>query len=184
MKVTATFVLLLLACAAHAGEKCNAPPFGDTKANYATFAKRFDNTPMGTPKGLLSDICSMKFGDYDRTSLYEIGLGDGDIEANSTTTLANMKIAVVVAQGRQPATPTMNVYALFLCAQESCYLQSVPRNTPAGIVNTFGSLSECRDSAYQFSHHPSMRDGRFPLANNTSMWYECRGKHVETWERP
>jgi len=79
-----------------------------------------------------------------------------------------------------------NIYALFLCFQatSTCQLQGAPRVTFAGVTQamTFGSLTECQGYAKRVSGlitPPS--EGRFMLPNG--MWYECRRKTVDTWER-
>ena len=78
------------------------------------------------------------------------------------------------------------IYALFLCFQATgtCQFQGAPRVTFAGVTQamTFGSLADCQGYAKRVSGlitPPS--EGRLPLPNG--MWYECRGKTVDTWER-
>ncbi len=63
------------------------------------------------------------------------------------------------------------IFAAFLCIQPvgTCELQ-------AGAV--FKSAAQCEQN-FQYKGL-TQRGGRF-YVNNT-MWYECRSKHVETWQ--
>ncbi len=93
---------------------------------------------------------------------------------------------VAEARRQQQAGPGRStIYALFLCFQATgtCQMQGAPRVTIAGVTQaiTFASLAECQEYAKRESGlvtPPS--EGRFPLPNG--MWYECRGKTVDTWE--
>ena len=79
----------------------------------------------------------------------------------------------------------MTIYALFLCFQAAgqCHMQGASRSTFAGVTPdmTFRSLAECQQYAKRVSGLITPpTEGRFPLPGG--MWYECRGKHVDTWE--
>lgn len=79
----------------------------------------------------------------------------------------------------------MTIFALFLCFQAAgiCQMQGASRVTFAGVMPdmTFNSLADCQDYARRVSGLITRRpDGRFPIPNG--MWYECRSKHVDTWE--
>lgn len=80
------------------------------------------------------------------------------------------------AKRQQQAGPGRSIiYALFLCFQATGTCQFTQ-------AMTFGSLAECQGYAKRVSGlitPPS--EGRFLLPNG--MWYECRGKSVDTWER-
>lgn len=78
----------------------------------------------------------------------------------------------------------MTIFALFLCAQMSgqCQMMGTP----------FETLAKCQDYASQAPHPwgavivphiPIPKDGRIPFAGRKDMWYECRHRHIETWER-
>lgn len=94
---------------------------------------------------------------------------------------------VADAKRQQQAGPGRSIiYGLFLCFRTTgtCQMQGTPRVTFAGVTPavTFGNLSECQQYAKRVSGlvtPPS--EGRFLLPND--MWYECRGKNVDTWER-
>lgn len=79
----------------------------------------------------------------------------------------------------------MTIYALFLCFQAlgTCQMQGASRVTFSGVTPdmTFSSLAECRQYAVRVSGIITPQTGsRINLPNG--MWYECRSKHVETWE--
>jgi hypothetical protein len=78
------------------------------------------------------------------------------------------------------------IYAMFLCfrATGTCQLQGAPRMTAGGVMPgvIFASLADCQEHAKRASGSvtpPS--EGRFFAPNG--MWYECRGRSVDTWER-
>lgn len=93
---------------------------------------------------------------------------------------------VAEARRQQQAGPGRSIiYALFLCfrATGRCQMQGASRVTFAGVTQgmTFASLPACQEYAKRVSGlvtPPS--EGRFMLPNG--MWYECRGKSVDTWE--
>jgi hypothetical protein len=85
----------------------------------------------------------------------------------------------------------MNIFALFLCIQATgtCQMQGAPRMTFAGMTPaiTFNSLADCEKYSTRVGGHPGMLDkGRIAINGvdlaNPKMWYECRSKHVDTWE--
>ncbi len=82
----------------------------------------------------------------------------------------------------------MTIYALFLCVQTlgTCQMQGQARVTFAGIMPamTFNSLMECQRFAKRMTGVVLMpTDGRFFIdPNNMNVWYECRSRHVDTWE--
>jgi hypothetical protein len=90
------------------------------------------------------------------------------------------------AQRQQQAGPGRTIlYALFLCFQEvgQCRMQGASRVTFAGVVPDmiFRSLAECKQYAKRVSGLLTPpENGRFLMPNGT--WFECRGKHVDTWE--
>jgi len=79
------------------------------------------------------------------------------------------------------------IFALFLCVQATgqCLMQGAARMTFAGPMSamTFQSLADCQQYAKRVSGLVTPpTNGRYLLPNNTGMWYECRGKRVETWQ--
>jgi hypothetical protein len=67
----------------------------------------------------------------------------------------------------------MTIFALFLCAMGTCELVPIMPN------GTFATLAACQQHIGR-KLGASDRNGHFPMANG--MYYECRSKHVETWE--
>lgn len=75
----------------------------------------------------------------------------------------------------------MTIFAAFLCIQTLafCELQAPP---------VFKSLKECKQFLNQATKpipgitQLTLIDGRFFVGQNRGMWYECRSKHVDTWE--
>lgn len=81
----------------------------------------------------------------------------------------------------------MTIFALFLCVQamNSCEMQGAARMTQAGMLPamTFDSLAACETMAKRVSGLITPPDDhRFRIPNG--MYYECRSRHVETWQRP
>ncbi len=78
------------------------------------------------------------------------------------------------------------IYALFLCIQAAgiCQMQGHARMTYAGMMPamTFNSLAECQQYAKRVSGLITPPDNGRYLIPPGNMWYECRSKHVETWE--
>jgi hypothetical protein len=90
------------------------------------------------------------------------------------------------ARRQQQAGPgRMIIYALFLCIPSTgtCQMQGAARVTVLGIMPdmTFHSLGECEQYAKSASGLITPpTGGRYVLPGG--MWYECRGRHVDTWE--
>ena len=79
----------------------------------------------------------------------------------------------------------MTIFALFLCIQATgtCHMFGASRVTFAGVAQeiTFRSLAECQQYAQRITHLVTPpTNGRFPAPGG--IWYECRSKHVDTWE--
>jgi hypothetical protein len=90
------------------------------------------------------------------------------------------------AKRQQQAGPGKRItYALFLCFKGAgvCELQGAPRMTAGGFMPgvTFETLAECQENAKRAGGGVPPSEGRFFLPN--SMWYECRWKSVDTWQR-
>lgn len=99
--------------------------------------------------------------------------------------LAQRNNAEEARRQQQAGSGRMIVYALFLCFQAAgqCHMQGASRVTFAGVVPDmiFRSLAECEQYAKRVSGLVTPpEDGRFLMPNGT--WFECRGKHVDTWE--
>ena len=65
----------------------------------------------------------------------------------------------------------------------ACELQGAPRMTVVGMLpgKFYHTLAECQRAAERVSGvQVPLGNGHFPIANG--MYYECRSKHVETWE--
>jgi hypothetical protein len=72
---------------AHADDqRCNAPPYGGSVAEYKSFVKNFGS--VVAPAGYLKNICNIKFGGANRTVLYNLGFSDEDISSKDTEDLA------------------------------------------------------------------------------------------------
>jgi len=90
------------------------------------------------------------------------------------------------AKRQQQAGPGRTIiYAIFLCFQSvsRCQMEGASRVTFAGVTPdmTFRSLADCEQYAKRVSGLITPpTGGRFVMPGG--MWYECRGKHVDTWE--
>lgn len=71
----------------------------------------------------------------------------------------------------------MTIYALFLCLQASGSCEMYPTMSAPTIYKT---LAECQGDAKRIVSYRPPKDGRYTLS--PGVWYECRGKHVDTWE--
>lgn len=78
----------------------------------------------------------------------------------------------------------MTIYAIFLCFQlsNSCQMYGAARMELGEYRRalTYPSLSVCQDEIKKLTPYHKPTNGRFIAG--PQMWYECRGKHVETWE--
>jgi hypothetical protein len=79
----------------------------------------------------------------------------------------------------------MMIFALFLCVATmgTCEIQNPPRMTSAGMMPgiTYNTLAACEQSIGSKLGPPD-KSGHFQAAGG--MYYECRGKHVDTWQPP
>jgi hypothetical protein len=67
----------------------------------------------------------------------------------------------------------MSIFALFFCVQTTCTMQ--------GGGQTYGSLVACQRAAAATSGLITPpTNGRYGIPNGG--WFECRSKHVDTWE--
>ncbi|MCK1474149.1 hypothetical protein IVB27_04810 [Bradyrhizobium sp. 197] len=70
---------MLGAVAAHADDaRCAVPPYGASVHSFQAFAKNFGH--LVTPSKFLPSICQIKYGGADRTSMYNLGFTDQDID--------------------------------------------------------------------------------------------------------
>jgi len=79
----------------------------------------------------------------------------------------------------------MTIFALFMCLQGHCTLQGGTRMTGDGLMpmTIYDSLEKCQEYAthYVGGRAPD-KDGHMLIMGNPAQWFECRSKHVETWE--
>lgn len=71
----------------------------------------------------------------------------------------------------EPADPN-HIYAMFLCFKILGSCQAM--------TEIFPTLDACHFRAKQMTPYKPTPDGHFPVPPD--MWYECRSKHVDTWE--
>jgi hypothetical protein len=79
MFLVATSLLMpgiVAACADDA--RCAVPPYGAPVQSFQAFAKNFGH--LVTPSKFLPSICQIKYGGADRTSMYNLGFTDRDID--------------------------------------------------------------------------------------------------------
>jgi hypothetical protein len=89
--------LLLIASPAWAGDpRCDTPPYGGTVGEYKAFVKNFGSLVM--PAKFLGGLCNMKFGNADRTGLYNMGFTDSDIDSKAT---ADLGVDLIMAINHQ-----------------------------------------------------------------------------------
>ena len=179
--------LILLAAAARVcavTPSCDGPPYGDTPANYQAWAEQFATFPLGPPKGLLSEVCDVKFHHGDRARLHDLGLTDRVINDNSPVIVANYELAAIVRVARDP--PETRVYAAAICNPNSnCQLHGRPHITGPDSFEMvpFDTLAQCRGYISGMTGGASANsEGRTPLPNGS--WWECRSQHVDvpTWD--
>jgi hypothetical protein len=93
---------------------------------------------------------------------------------------AKQRVAKIAAMPAIPGT----IYAVFFCMRitDSCKMIDGPHMSlnmymPGTVYNR---LSECMEGAQRYSPEYPDEDGR--LMNGPDMWYECRSRHIDTWE--
>ncbi len=78
----------------------------------------------------------------------------------------------------------MTIYALFLCFNTGvCEMHGTAHIGPGGVITEipYRTLAECRQAAkLSSSGRLPDKDGRTFIDGGA--WWECRGKHVETWD--
>lgn len=81
----------------------------------------------------------------------------------------------------------MVVYAIFLCLQgAACQLLEPPRIDAMGNLHrtpVYRSLRACQRAIHEdlgVVVVPEPTDGRYMIEQG--MWYECRHRHVDTWQ--
>jgi hypothetical protein len=67
--------------------RCDAPPYGGSVTNYKAFVKNF-GVLLDDPTKMLAQICRVKFEHADRSSVYNLGFTDQEIETKDTADLA------------------------------------------------------------------------------------------------
>jgi len=68
-------------------KRCIAPPYGGTVAGYKAFIKNFGPL-LDNPTKMLAAICNVKFGHADRTTMYNLGITNEEIDTKDTADLA------------------------------------------------------------------------------------------------
>ena len=80
------------------------------------------------------------------------------------------------------------IYALFLCMQATSSCEIQPALTIDGVSEpaVYSSLAECESAAAAQVPGGATKpvDGRFYWDSSKSIWYECLGRHVNTWQQP
>lgn len=77
----------------------------------------------------------------------------------------------------------MIVYAIFFCMTGGCRMFDTPRLDTLGPMRGtpfYQSLASCEHAilGYAPPHHDAQ--GRYMIGPN--MWYECRHRHIDTWQ--
>jgi len=85
-RLIALVLLVAFASPAAAGQ-CDAPPYGDTQANYSAFTETYARL-LDNPSRVMAAICRQKFEGADRTALYRLGFTDAVINSKSISALA------------------------------------------------------------------------------------------------
>jgi hypothetical protein len=106
------------------------------------------------------------------------------LEQLKTRHIAEQNNAEEAKRQQQAGSGRVIIYALFLCFPSlgKCQMEGESHVTSAGVVPnmTFRSLAECEQYAKGASGLITPpTGGRFLLPGG--MWYECRGKQVDTW---
>jgi hypothetical protein len=170
--------------------RCSRPPYGDTVAKFKAFTAKYQSTDATSLVSVLERTCRAKFDGGDRRALYTAGLTDQEIEAGSTVSLATtwMDVTIRGLQGKSSAKVTHSqsgttAYAMFICFHGTCTIHGEPHIVgPHSFEYTpFRTLADCRrEMTGNSSHLMPDKDNRI-VFNDGSIW-ECRGKHVDTWE--
>ena len=67
----------------------------------------------------------------------------------------------------------MTIFAVFVC------FHAGPCQTSGAIHR---SLAECEQKAKSLSHADRAINGRFEIPGSGGTWFECRSRHVDTWQ--
>jgi hypothetical protein len=138
-------------------------------------------TTSGGSGGTSSDVTVKLLATSSNLCNDDAGAQNALDEMQSPATAAQDNVEEEKRQ-QQAGAGRVVVYALFICSQRGgmCQMQGGLPDT------TYRSLAECEQWARRMSGFKgSPHDGRFPVWNSAienDMWYECRGKHVDTWE--
>jgi hypothetical protein len=68
----------------------------------------------------------------------------------------------------------MTIFAVFMCFQASGMCRAAD--------TMYRSLAECEQQAQILSGVVKPTRGRFESPGGAGVWYECRSKHVDTWQ--
>jgi hypothetical protein len=196
MKIKDSLLLVLFSSAwgsapAH-DARCDAPPYGDTPAGWSIAQSGLKNIQQLLAKhpalanekitSVIRKACEAKFDGGDRSSFYEVGMTDQDFAIRPPEVLAMQYLGTKMAL-QDAKRSDMNIYALFMCfsTTNACKLFA-PARMSLGLLmpaQTFTTVADCESYAEGLAQYPKDTDGHFMAPFG---WYECRGKHVETWE--
>jgi hypothetical protein len=75
----------------------------------------------------------------------------------------------------------MTIFAMFFCSQWDVHIDchAYPFSAPPAIYRT---LADCKSQAQVMVYGNPPKNGRYHPQGAPNMWYECRSKHVDTWE--
>jgi hypothetical protein len=156
----------------------------------------------------LSKACEAKYHGAARADFYSVGIMDHDFDTQMVFTLASQYITMEIAhsaKGREEQAeidarlaaaaagpPELNsaaqdkrpmIYAAFMCSSGGCraYGESHITGPNSQEMVPFRSLAECRAYIRSATSGGTIgSDGKIKVA--PGMWWECRGKHVDSWE--
>jgi hypothetical protein len=174
------------------------------KANIPTMSLAQARTEM---RKALSKACEAKYHGAARADFYSVGIADHDFDTQMVFTLASQYITMEIAhsaKGREqqaeidarlaaataaagpPSSTTDNrpmIYAAVVCSSGGCqaYGESHITGPNSQEMTPFRSLAECQAYIRSASSGGTIgSDGRIKVA--PGMWWECRGKHIDSWE--
>jgi len=170
------------------------------KANIPTMSLAQARAEM---RKALSKACEAKYHGAARADFYSVGIMDHDFDTQMVFALAAQYITMEIAhsaKGRErqaeidarlaaaepPSSTTDNrpmIYAAFMCGSWGCqtYGESHITGPNSHEMLPFRSLAECHAYIRNATSGGTIgSDGKIKVALGT--WWECRGKHIDSWE--